>query len=108
MPLEDHAMPGRWAIRLVRVHPVRIIDEDHTYACADFEGTLTYGGATRAATADLDFHLSRSEGAWHVTLVDVHRQDGHDRERPFSCASNPELRSTTPGACPLDGSPLVR
>jgi hypothetical protein len=108
MQLEDAALPGRWSVKLVRIHPLRIIDEDHWFACADFAGTVTQGETSREATADVDFHVNRVGGSWQVVMVDIHRQDGRLRERPYRCASNPDVQSTVAGTCPLDGTPLVR
>jgi len=108
MRIEDEALPGEWSVKLVGVHPVRIIDTDHWFACADFEGTVTQGQSSRAANADFDFHVNRVGDAWQIVKVDIHQQDGQPRERPYRCTSNPDVQSTTPGTCPLDGTPLVR
>ncbi len=76
---EDAALPGTLSVKLIGIHPVRVVDEDHGSACGDFAGTLTQDGKSRTATADLDFDVSREGVGWKVVKLGVHRLDGIPR-----------------------------
>ena len=77
--LLDATLPGTLSVKLIGIHPVRVVDEDHGSACGDFAGTLTQDGKSRTATADLDFDVSREGVGWKVVKLGVHRLDGIPR-----------------------------
>ena len=94
-------------LALIKIHPIRKIDENHYFSCSDWTVKWITPG-NKAKTVDLDFFLKRGGNNWKVTDVWLHKVDGKAMEKIYVCAKHPDIGTYFETKCPVDGTKLKK
>lgn len=96
-----------WTLKFDKLHPVRKINDQHYFFCADFKVVNAPSGE-KARKLDLDFFLSLNNKKWDVTNVWLHKVDGTAVAKSYVCPMHRDIGTNFPGKCPVCGMKMEK
>lgn len=107
--LQDPQSKEVWSLTLDKLHPIQTIDDTHYFACADLKGRkVGQSASSPLATIDVDFFVNQVGRNWEVSMIELHKEDGVVRDRPYSCPMHKKIMSASAKKCPVCGMDMKK
>lgn len=108
--IQDPESKEVWSLTLDKLHPIQTLDDTHYFACADLKGRkVGQGAGSPQSTIDVDFFVNQTGKNWEVSMIELHKENGVVRDRPYSCPMHKKIMTASPGKkCPVCGMEMKK